>query len=814
LNEAIFRDKLTYYMEEYNPQKIEPKWQKYWDKEKIFQTDNSPEKQKFYCLDMFPYPSGAGLHVGHPRGYIATDIIFRQKLMKGLNALHPMGWDAFGLPAENYAIKTGIHPEISTDQNIERFKKQIKSIGLVYDWSREINTTNPEYYKWTQWIFLLLFKKGLAYQADLPINWCPSCKTGLANEEVVGGKCERCGTEVTKKQLKQWVLRITKYADRLLEDLEGLDWPEKIITMQKNWIGKSYGTEIDFKLENSEEIIKVFTTRADTIFGVTALVIAPEHPLVLKLIKKENEDNVKKYIEESKKKNEFERTKLEKEKTGVFTGSYCINPINKEKVPIWIGDYVVATYGGGAVMMVPAHDKRDFAFAKEYEIEIKEVISGGDISKEAFVDYGFLINSEEFNGLNSEEAIEKISDWLEKNKVGKKTIQYKLRDWIFSRQRYWGEPIPLVHCSKCGVVPVSEKDLPLKLPKIENYQPTGTGESPLASISDWVNTKCPKCSGPAKRETNTMPQWAGSCWYFIRYIDPKNNKEFLNKEKGKDWLPVDLYVGGAEHAVLHLLYSRFWIKVLYDEGLINFKEPFIKLRNQGIILANDGQKMSKSRGNVINPDDIIKQYGADTLRLYEMFMGPFEDKIVWDIKGIEGCFRFLKRIYKFILENSENKKNEDSKENTQLLNKLINKITEDIKNMKFNTAVSSFMEFLNNIETQKGLISKKFIENILILLSPFVPHVSEELWQKFGHKESIVKQKWPEFDAELVKDETKTLIIQINGKIRDEVEIPTNITEQEASKLTLNREKVKRWLDGKQVKKTIFVPGKLINLVI
>ena len=814
MNEAIFRDKLTYYMEEYNPQKIEPKWQKYWDKEKIFQTDNSPEKQKFYCLDMFPYPSGAGLHVGHPRGYIATDIIFRQKLMKGLNALHPMGWDAFGLPAENYAIKTGIHPEISTDQNIERFKKQIKSIGLVYDWSREINTTNPEYYKWTQWIFLLLFKKGLAYQADLPINWCPSCKTGLANEEVVGGKCERCGTEVTKKQLKQWVLRITKYADRLLEDLEGLDWPEKIITMQKNWIGKSYGTEIDFKLENSEEIIKVFTTRADTIFGVTALVIAPEHPLVLKLIKKENEDNVKKYIEESKKKNEFERTKLEKEKTGVFTGSYCINPINKEKVPIWIGDYVVATYGGGAVMMVPAHDKRDFAFAKEYEIEIKEVISGGDISKEAFVDYGFLINSEEFNGLNSEEAIEKISDWLEKNKVGKKTIQYKLRDWIFSRQRYWGEPIPLVHCSKCGVVPVSEKDLPLKLPKIENYQPTGTGESPLASISDWVNTKCPKCSGPAKRETNTMPQWAGSCWYFIRYIDPKNNKEFLNKEKGKDWLPVDLYVGGAEHAVLHLLYSRFWIKVLYDEGLINFKEPFIKLRNQGIILANDGQKMSKSRGNVINPDDIIKQYGADTLRLYEMFMGPFEDKIVWDIKGIEGCFRFLKRIYKFILENSENKKNEDSKENTQLLNKLINKITEDIKNMKFNTAVSSFMEFLNNIETQKGLISKKFIENILILLSPFVPHVSEELWQKFGHKESIVKQKWPEFDAELVKDETKTLIIQINGKIRDEVEIPTNITEQEASKLTLNREKVKRWLDGKQVKKTIFVPGKLINLVI
>jgi len=807
-------------MSQYNPQKIEKKWQNYWQKRGIFRAKDFLKKPKFYCLDMFPYLSGAGLHVGHPRSYTATDIISRYMRQKGFNVLHPTGWDAFGLPAENYAIKTGIQPEITTRRNIKRFKEQMKSIGLSYDWSREINTTDPDYYKWTQWIFLLLYKRGLAYEAILPINWCPSCKTGLANEEVVGGKCERCGTEVTKKNLRQWVLKITAYADRLLKDLEGLDWPEKIITMQKNWIGKSEGADIDFKVENSNKRIKIFTTRPDTLFGATFLVLSPEHPLVEEITTKEHKNEIKKYREKARKKSDLERTDLIKEKTGIFTGSYTINPVNNKKIPIFIADYVLMAYGYGAIMAVPAHDQRDFEFAKKYNLPIKEVISPDFPRKEfpvldkAYEGEGFLVDSGKFIGMKSEKAKEEITKWLAQQDSAKKAVNFKLRDWIFSRQRYWGEPIPLIHCSKCGVVPLSEKDLPLKLPKVKKYQPTGTGESPLAGIKNWVNTKCPKCGGPAKRETNTMPQWAGSCWYFLRFADPKNKKALLDSKKGKYWLPVDLYVGGAEHAVLHLLYSRFWIKVLYDAKVINFKEPFLKLRNQGIILAPDGQKMSKSRGNVINPDEIIKNYGADTLRLYEMFIGPFEDVINWDTKGIEGCSRFLKRFWNFIILNSKNRVKQDSNTNLKLLNKLIKKITEDIENFKLNTAVSSFMEFLNKMEDQKDKLSKDFLETFLILLSPFAPHICAELLVKLNKKQSIFNEPWPKYDSSLLKDEIITLIVQVNGKVRDELEVMVDVSIEEAKKLTLAREKVKRWVEGKEVKKVIFIPGKLINIVI
>jgi len=814
----------------YNPQKIEKKWQRIWEKSGIFKASDKSKKPKFYCLDMFPYPSGEGLHVGHPRGYIATDIISHFKRFKGFNVLHPMGWDAFGLPAENYAIKTGIHPEISTKKNIKRFKEQIKSIGLSYDWSREINTTSPDYYKWTQWIFLLLYKKGLAYESVLPINWCPSCKTGLANEEVVNGKCERCGAIVTKKNLRQWVLKIAAYAERLLRDLEILDWPEKIVMMQKNWIGKSEGADIKFQISNPAPErsavpdqflqIDVFTTRPDTLFGATFLVLSPEHPMVGKITTAERKSEVEKYQEEAKKKSDLERTDLAKEKTGVFTGSYAINPVNNEKIPIWVADYVLISYGYGAIMAVPAHDQRDFEFAKKYSLTIKTVISPTFPRKDfplldkAYEGEGFLVDSREFTGKRSEKAKEEITDWLAQKGLAKRAINYKLRDWVFSRQRYWGEPIPVVHCSKCGVVPLLEKDLPLKLPRIKKYQPTGTGESPLATVKNWVNTKCPKCKGPAKRETNTMPQWAGSCWYFLRYTDPRNKKEIFEKKKEKYWLPVDLYVGGAEHAVLHLLYARFWHKFLYDLRIVSTKEPFLKLRNQGLVLAPDGQKMSKSRGNVINPDDIIKKYGADTLRLYEMFMGPFEDYIAWDIKGMEGCSRFLNRVWKFILINKKNKIKKDKEENERLLHKLIKKITEDIESFKFNTAISAFMEFLNKLEGKNKKVSREFIEKFLILLSPFTPYISEELWFKLDNKRSIFKEFWPKYNPKLVKDEIITLIIQVNGKLRDKIKVPVDIHEDEAKKLTLASEKVKKWIEGKEIKKVIFVPGKLINIVV
>lgn len=804
----------------YSTQKVEKKWQKIWEKSGTFKTSDKSKKPKFYCLDMFPYPSGDGLHVGHPRGYIATDIISRFMRFKGFNVLHPMGWDAFGLPAENYAIKTGINPEISTKKNIKRFKEQIKSIGLSYDWSREINTADPDYYKWTQWIFLLLYKKGLAYEAVLPINWCPSCKTGLANEEVVNGKCERCGAIVSKKNLRQWVLKITAYAERLLKDLEGLDWPEKIVTMQKNWIGKSDGADVDFKIDGIDEKIRIFTTRPDTLFGATFMVLSPEHPIVRKITTSDKKTEVEKYQMETKKKSDLERTDLAKEKTGVFTGSCAINPVNNEKIPIWIADYVLISYGYGAIMAVPAHDQRDFEFAKKYNLPVKMVISPNFPRKDfpqldnAYEKEGFLVDSREFTGKRSEKTKEEIIDWLNQKGLAKKAINYKLRDWIFSRQRYWGEPIPLIHCQKCGIVPLSEKELPLKLPKIKDYKPTGTGESPLATIKSWVNTKCSKCSGFATRETNTMPQWAGSCWYFLRYTDPKNKKEIFEKKKEKYWLPVDLYIGGAEHAVLHLLYARFWHKFLYDLRIVSTKEPFIRLRNQGLILALDGQKMSKSRGNVINPDDIIKKYGADTLRLYEMFMGPFDDYIAWDVKGIEGCSRFLNRVWKFILSNKKNKIKKDTDDNKRLLHKLIKKITEDIENLKFNTAVSAFMEFLNKLEEQDGKISKDFLKLFLVLLSPFAPHISEELRFRLNNKKSIFKESWPKYDQELVKDEIIILIIQVNGKVRDKIEVAVDISEEEAKILTSASKNVRKWTEGREIKKVIFVPGKLINIVI
>ena len=786
-------------MKEYDPKAIERKWQKKWKEGKIFEAKDFSKNPKFFILDMFPYPSGDGLHVGHPRGYVGSDIIANYKRMKGFNVLHPMGWDAFGLPAENYAIKTGIHPAISIKENIVRFKKQMENIGLSYDWSREVNTTDPDYYKWTQWIFLRLFEKGLAYQSILPINWCPSCKTGLANEEVVSGKCERCGTLVTKKNIKQWVLKITDYAEKLLDGLERLDWPEKIKEMQRNWIGRSEGADIIFPISDSDLEIKVFTTRPDTIFGATFMVLAPEHELVEKITTADKKIEIKEYQEETKKKLDIERQVEDKEKTGVFTGAYALNPATKEKIPIYIADYVLPHYGYGAIMAVPAHDERDHDFAERFKLEIKEI------------------------GLNK--TIEQATKLY-----GEKTINYKLRDWIFSRQRYWGEPIPLVFCEKCkeriekgeykkgefskgellnpGWTALSDKELPLELPKLEKYQPSGTGESPLGQVKDWVQVKCSKCGNIAVRETNTMPQWAGSCWYFIRYIDSKNKKELVDKKLAKYWLPVDFYIGGAEHAVLHLLYSRFWIKVLYDSKIIDFNEPFLKLQTIGLILASDRQKMSKSRGNVINPDSVIENYGADAFRLYEMFMGPFDQPISWDTEGILGTKRFVEKVWNIFSELN----GKDSKNIERKLHQVIKKVTEDIEAQKFNTAIAIMMEFVN--EAQNHGISQKQAENFLKILAPFAPHIAEELWQMLGYKDSILKEKWPEYDKKLIKEEAFYLVVQINGKLRDTIGTPLGISEKEAKKLALESEKIQKWLENKKIKKTIFVKDKLINFVV
>lgn len=850
-------------MSDYNPQEIEKKWQDYWEKEEFAKAEDFSEKPKFYLLVEFPYPSGDGLHTGHVRSYSALDAVARKKRMEGFNVLYPMGWDAFGLPAENYAIKTGEHPKKTVERNIANFKNQMRSLGLSFDWSREINTTDPEYYKWTQWIFLKMFEKGLAYQAEIPINWCPSCKIGLANEEVVSGNCERCGTVTEKKVQKQWMLKITKYADRLIDDLELVDYPARVKAQQINWIGKSFGAEIDFpvvgqahydagKVENSEDTIKVFTTRADTLFGVTAVVVSPEYYLAEKLITKENRESAQKYIEESKKKSDFEREKLEKEKTGVFTGSYCINPVNSEKVPVWIGDYVIASYGGGAVMVVPAHDQRDFEFAQKYNLPIKIVICPNypepvcPILDRAFTKDAYLVGSGEFSGLSSHDAREKITNWLEEKKSGRKTIQYKLRDWVFSRQHYWGEPIPLIHCEKCGVVPVPESDLPVELPFVEKYQPTGTGESPLAQISEWVNVKCPKCAGPARRETDTMPNWAGSNWYYLAYLMRGiSNFQFPNfsassgkisrmdisnyKEAFEYWMPVDWYNGGMEHTTLHLLYSRFVYKFLFDIGMVPTHEPYKKRTSHGIVLAEDGRKMSKSFGNIINPNDIVVKYGADALRLYEMFMGPFDQTIAWSEQGLKGVRRFLDRTWKHISININEFRMVDSSYNKTalFLNKTIQKVTNDVNNCKFNTAISSLMELVNflakplideksqsQIAAEHTFLNREDLEKFLKILAPFAPHMAEELWEKLGRKNSVSLEKWPEYDPKLIKEETITLVIQINGKIRDQVDASADISESEAKELALDREKIKKWTEGKEIKKVIFIAGKLINIVI
>jgi len=838
-------------METYNHQSIEKKWQEYWEKNEFYKAEDSSKKPKQYILIEFPYPSGDGLHVGHCRSYSALDAVARKKRMEGFNVLYPIGWDAFGLPTENYAIKTGIHPKVATEKNIANFKRQLKSLGLSFDWSREINTTEPKYYKWTQWIFLQLFKKDLACQAEIPINWCPSCKIGLAHEEVIDGKCERCGAQAEQKTIKQWLLKITKYADRLIEDLDRVDYPEKIKTQQINWIGKSFGTEADFKLADSSESIRVFTTRIDTIFGATALALAPEHPLVSKITKEEQKQEVLKCIEESRKKSEFERTELEKEKTGVFTGSYCLNPLNSEKIPVWVGDYVVATYGGGAVMMVPAHDQRDFEFAQKYSIGIKPVIipnhqtrtiyvngnkiiqrtfsiseikEGGGKQEnlkylqneyfnngKAYDGYGILIDSGNFDNLFSEQAIKKITEWLEKKKLGKKTVQYKLRDWIFSRQHYWGEPIPIIHCPKCGAVPVPEKDLPVELPYVEKYQPTGTGESPLAKIEEWVNVKCPKCKGQAKRETDTMPNWAGSNWYYVHYLDPGNDKEIADKKKLKYWMPVDWYNGGFEHTTLHLLYSRFWYKFLFDIGVVPGPEPYKRRTSHGIVLAEDGRKMSKSFGNVVNPDKIISEFGADSLRLYEMFMGPFDQAINWNTQGVKGIYRFLDKVWR--LSSRVKREEAGNPESERLVHKTIKKINEDLEEFKFNTIISALMILANHFEKQEkipfGLYSL-----FLIILSPFAPHITEELWSFLGNKESIHKQSWPQYDKKLVKDEMITLVVQVNGKVRDKIEAEADISEDKAKELAISSQNVKKWVQNKEIKKIVFVQGRLINIVI
>jgi leucyl-tRNA synthetase len=802
----------------YDPSKIEKKWQTVWEKKKVFQTKDKSKKPKFYGLIEFPYPSGDGLHVGHVRSNTAMDIITRKKRMEGFNVLYPIGYDSFGLPTENYAIKTGVQPEIVTKKNIKIFRKQLKSLGFSFDWDREINTSDPKYFKWTQWIFLKFLEKGLAYKAKIDINWCPRCKIGLANEEVIGGNCERCGAPVEKREKEQWMLAITKYAERLIKDLDTVDYLEQIKTQQKNWIGKSEGTLLKFQISNSQSQnnekmeIEVFTTRADTLFGVTYIVLAPEHELVKKLIADpqfqiSNKEEIKKYIKDSKNRTEIERTNEEKEKTGVeIKGVKAINPANGEEVSVFIADYVLANYGTGAVMAVPAHDERDYKFAKKYNLPIIEVISGGNISEKAFIDYGMLINSKNFNGMKSEEAIKAIT-----TQFGKSVVKYKLRDWVFSRQRYWGEPIPVVHCEKCGIVPLKEKDLPLKLPKVKNYEPTDTGESPLASITKWVNTKCPKCGGFAKRETDTMPNWAGSSWYFLRNTDPKNTKKFADFKKLKYWTPIDWYNGGMEHVTLHLLYSRFWHKFLYDLKLVPTKEPYKKRTTHGMILGEGGEKMSKSLGNVINPDTIVKTFGADTLRVYEMFMGPFDQAISWGENNIVGVRRFLEKVWKLQFKVSKIAKTNEKLET--LLHKTIKKVGEDIESMSFNTAISAMMILANEMEKEPA-ITKKDFEIFITILSPFAPHIAEEIWSNLGNKSLIAETKWPSFDKKKIVQEKVTIMVQVNGKIRAQFEAERDISESVAKNKAISLPEVQKWLAKGEIKKVIFVSGKIINFVI
>jgi leucyl-tRNA synthetase len=849
-------------MSKYPFQNIEPKWQKYWEDNKIFKVredESFPKEKRMYVLDMFPYPSAAGLHVGHPEGYTATDIYCRYLRMNGYNVLHPMGFDSFGLPAENYAIKTGTHPKITTNANIEKFTQQIKSLGFSYDWDRCVSTCEPSYYKWTQWIFLQLYKKGLAYEAQTPINWCPSCMTGLANEEVKEGRCERCHSQVTHKTIRQWILKITDYADRLDKDLEGLDWPESVKAMQHNWIGKSTGAEVTFTVADkdgkpTDKSLTVYTTRCDTLFGATYMVVSPEHKIIPEITSPEQAEAVKKYQEEAAKKSDLERTDLAKDKTGVFSGSYAINPVNGKLIPIWIADYVLISYGTGAIMAVPAHDDRDWEFAKKFNLPIIEVLkSEVDVQTQAWTQDGIHVNSEFLDGLNKADAIAKMLEFLEEKKIGRKAINYKLRDWVYSRQRYWGEPIPLIHCPTCGTVPVPEEDLPLELPEVKSYQPTGTGESPLAAIDSWVNCKCPKCGGAAKRETNTMPQWGGSCWYYLRYLDPHNNALFCSKEAENYWMPVDLYIGGAEHAVLHLLYARFWHKVLYDLGLVSTKEPFQRLINQGMITSfafqrkdktlvpvdeveqrEDGKyyekasgeeleqivaKMSKSLKNVVNPDDEIKEYGADSVRMYEMFMGPLTMSKPWATQGIVGIHRFLEKVWA-VSEKPMNDIDINGKlEDKALISarktfaQTIKKVTDDTASLNFNTAISQMMIFINEL-SKLPEVPKAMWSDFVKVLSPYAPHLGEELWEKLGNKESIAYVAWPTVNADFAKDDAVTIVVMVNGKKRDTFEAAPGTADDKLKETAFARDAVKKFTDGHEIVKCIVVPNKLVNIVV
>ena len=849
-------------MSKYPFSEIEPKWQKFWEENKTFKVSEDekyPKNKRMYVLDMFPYPSAAGLHVGHPEGYTATDIYCRYLRMNGYNVLHPMGYDAFGLPAENYAIKTGTHPKIKTNENIKHFTQQIKSLGFSYDWDRCVSTCEPEYYKWTQWIFLQLYKKGLAYEAQTPINWCPSCMTGLANEEVKEGRCERCHSQVTHKTIRQWMLKITDYADRLDKDLDSLDWPESVKLMQHNWIGKSTGAEVTFTVADkdgkpTEKKLTVYTTRCDTLFGATYMVVSPEHKIVPEITTAEQKTSVEAYIEAAAKKSDLERTDLNKDKTGVFSGSYAINPVNGKLIPIWIADYVLISYGTGAIMAVPAHDTRDWEFAKKFNLPIIEVLkSEVDVQKQAWTEDGLHVNSDFLNGLNKEDAINKMLEFLEEKKIGKKAVNYKLRDWVFSRQRYWGEPIPLIHCPECGTVPVPEEELPLRLPEVKSYQPTGTGESPLAAIDSWVNCKCPKCGGNAKRETNTMPQWGGSCWYYLRYLDPHNEKQFCSPQAEKYWMPVDLYIGGAEHAVLHLLYARFWHKVLYDLGVVSTKEPFQRLVNQGMITSfafqranktlvpvdevekrDDGNfyekktgekleqivaKMSKSLKNVVNPDDEVRDYGADSVRMYEMFMGPLTMSKPWSTQGIVGIHRFLEKVWaiseKPLSDIDITGKLADEKliSARKTFAQTVKKVTADTASLNFNTAISQMMIFINEI-SKLDSVPKAMWQDFVKILSPYAPHLGEELWHKLGNNESIAYVQWPVVNEDFAKDEEKTIVVMINGKLRGKFKAAPDSSDETLRSAAENNEDAKKFLEGKTIVKCVIVKDKLVNFVV
>ena len=810
----------------YDHKSIESRWQKFWSENQTFKSEDiSTNKPKYYVLDMFPYPSGAGLHVGHALGYVATDIVARYKRMKGFNVLHPMGWDAFGLPAEQYALKTGTHPKETTHQNVSNFKRQINSLGFSYDWSKEINTTDPNYYKWTQWIFMQLYNKGLAYEQEVAVNWCPELKAVLANEEVVNGKSDIGGHPVVRLPMRQWILKITDYAESLLDGLDDLDWPENIKELQKNWIGKSEGVELGFDIDGHNDIINVYTTRPDTLFGASYMVLAPEHTLIHSIVTDEQRSKVEVYIEETKKKSDFDRTEVNKYKTGVFTGSYAINPFSKEKIEIWIADYVLISYGTGAIMAVPGHDERDWEFASKYNLPIVEVVEGGDVSKAAYTAKGNakIINSSNdktlsMDGLSVDQAIKEAILFIEKNSIGKATVNYKLRDWLFSRQRYWGEPFPLIHKND-SVELIKEKDLPVMLPEVENYKPSDDGKSPLSLVKNWVEVKDESGNIIGLRETNTMPQWAGSCWYFLRFTDPNNSNEAWSKERENYWMPVDLYIGGQEHAVLHLLYSRFWHHVLYDLDLVSTKEPFKKLYNQGMILGDDGTKMSKSRGNVINPEEIIDEYGSDSMRLYEMFMGPLNKSKPWSTKGLQGCYRFINKLWSILVDENGNlsskiiDSDEEDKDTLFLHHQTIKKLGEDIENLHFNTAVSQLMIYCNHLQ-KCSTVSKKLIEELVIILSPFVPHLSEEFWSLLGHAETISYESWPQFDEELIQLDEVTIAVQVNGKLRANIDIDKDSDEKDVVAEALSLDNVEKYTSNGSIIKTIYVPNRLLNFVV